>query len=109
MNDLARTFSALADETRLSLVDRLLSDGELPAGDLAQGLDITAPAVSRHLKVLRQAGVIAQRAEGTRRLYSIRPEALKRINGWTMDHRAVWADSLDRLDGLLALDPEGDT
>ncbi|MGR3321421.1 MAG: ArsR/SmtB family transcription factor, partial [Pseudooceanicola sp.] len=75
---------------------------------LAAEAEISAPAISRHLKVLRQAGVITQRVQGTHRYYSVRPEALHAVHGWTMDHRAFWESSLDRLDGLLALDPEGD-
>ncbi|WP_375173858.1 ArsR/SmtB family transcription factor [Pseudooceanicola sp.] len=108
MTDLSRTFAALADPTRLSLVEKLLRRGELPAGTLADEATISAPAISRHLKVLREAGVILQRAEGTHRYYSANPEALQGINSWTMDHRAFWAGSLDRLDTLLAIDPEGD-
>lgn len=108
MTDLTRTFSALADTTRFELVNKLLRRGELPAGTLASEADISAPAISRHLKVLREAGVITQRVDGTHRYYSANPDALKGINAWTMDHSAFWAGSLDRLDTLLALDPEGE-
>ncbi|MGP1355457.1 ArsR/SmtB family transcription factor [Roseicyclus sp.] len=108
MTDLHSTFAALSDPTRLSLVEKLLTQGELPAGALAEGVEVSAPAVSRHLKVLRAAGLIVQRVQGTHRYYSARPEALRAIHGWTMEHRAFWAGSLDRLDTLLALDPEGD-
>lgn len=108
MTLLTDTFAALSDPTRLSLVEKLLHRGELPAGTLAAEADISAPAISRHLKVLREAGVITQRVQGTHRFYSVRPEALKAIHGWTMDHRAFWSASLDRLDTLLALDPEED-
>jgi DNA-binding transcriptional ArsR family regulator len=66
---------------------------------------ISAPAISRHLKVLREAGLVEQRAQGTHRFYAVRPEALRAIVDWTMDHRAFWSTSLDRLDTLLALDP----
>lgn len=106
---LTRTFAALADETRFAIVDRLLREGETPAGALSSGSAISAPAVSRHLKVLRQAGVIAQRIEGTHRFYSVRPEALRLIHGWTVSRRAFWDGSLGRLDTLIASDPEGDT
>jgi len=108
MSDLSRTFAALADPTRLTLVETLIRRGELPAGDLVAAADLSAPAISRHLKVLREAGVVDQRAKGTHRFYAVRPEALRAIVGWTMDHRAFWSGSLDRLDGLLALDPEGE-
>ncbi|WP_136634309.1 ArsR/SmtB family transcription factor [Pseudooceanicola onchidii] len=108
MTELTRTFAALSDPTRFDLVDKLLRRGELPAGTLAEEATISAPAISRHLKVLREAGVIQQRIAGTHRFYSVNPRALQGIHAWTMDHSAFWAASLDRLDTLLALDPEGD-
>lgn len=108
MMHLTRTFAALSDPTRLELVEKLLRRGELPAGTLAAEATVSAPAISRHLKVLREAGVIDQRIDGTHRFYSARPAALGAIHAWTMDHRDFWAGSLDRLDDLLALDPEGD-
>ena len=102
MNQLRELFSALADETRLGLVERLLREGELPAGDLVSDATISGPAISRHLKVLRQVGIIRQRAEGTRRYYAVRPEALRTISNWTIDHRAFWQTGLDRLETMLA-------
>lgn len=104
MTDLVQTFAALADPTRLMIVERLLAQGEMPAGDLAAPADISAPAVSRHLKVLRKAGLVAQRIEGPKRLYSIRARALEDIADWTRDRRAFWMSSLDRLDDLVARD-----
>jgi len=102
MNQLRELFSALADETRLGLVERLLREGELPAGDLVSDATISGPAISRHLKVLRQVGIIRQRAEGTRRYYAVRPEALRTISNWTIGHRAFWQTGLDRLETMLA-------
>lgn len=106
MTDLVRIFAALADETRFAMVEHMLKEGEQPAGNLVARVNMTAPAISRHLKVLRQAGMIRQRAEGTRRLYSVRPEALQTISGWTMDHSAFWEASLDRLSMFMAQDKE---
>jgi DNA-binding transcriptional ArsR family regulator len=105
MTAVLKSFSALADPTRLSIVERLMAQGELPAGDLVDGSGISAPAISRHLKVLRDAGLIAQRADGTKRLYSARPEGLKLIADWTLDRRAFWENSMDRLEAAL-LDEE---
>ncbi len=102
MTDLVSTFSALADVTRLGIVERLIASGEMPAGELVNDTSISAPAVSRHLKVLRQAGLIQQRSWGNRRLYSVRPESLKAIADWTTDHRAFWEAGLQRLETLLA-------
>ncbi len=109
MNDLPRTFAALSDATRLSLVEQMMRNGEMPAGAFLATAGISAPAISRHLKVLREAGLVNQRVKGTHRFYSVRPEALRMVAGWTLDHRAFWTNSLDRLDDMLALDPEGDT
>ena len=108
MMALTAIFSALSDETRLTLVEHLMAHGEQPAGALTDLAGLSAPAVSRHLKVLREAGVLTQRVEGTHRYYTVRPEALKAISDWTIDHRAFWTESLDRLDTLLALDPGED-
>ncbi|MFS4581548.1 ArsR/SmtB family transcription factor [Phaeobacter sp. C3_T13_0] len=97
MTPLLKSFSALSDEIRMTIVEQLMEHGELPAGDLVRGSGVTAPAVSRHLKVLREAGLVAQRADGTRRLYSARPEGLKLIADWTQSRQSFWESSLDRL------------
>lgn len=108
MTHLTDTFAALSDTTRLAVVERLMAEGELSAGALVAEADMTAPAMSRHLKVLREAGLVQQRTDGTRRLYSVRPEALKTIADWTMDHRAFWEGSLDRLAAHLAFERDED-
>lgn len=105
MTNLVSTFSALADVTRLGIVERLMASGEMPAGELVHDTSISAPAVSRHLKVLRQAGLIQQRSSGNLRLYSVRPESLKAIADWTTDRRAFWETGLERLKTLLAEEP----
>jgi len=104
MKPLLKTLSALADGTRMAIVEQLIDHGELAAGDLVPGASITTPAISRHLKVLREAGLITQRAEGTKRLYSARPESLQLIADWTQSRRAFWDSSLDRLEVALRED-----
>ncbi|UWQ32946.1 metalloregulator ArsR/SmtB family transcription factor [Leisingera sp. M527] len=104
MISILKSFAALSDETRMSIVDQLIAKGELPAGDLAPGAGISAPAISRHLKVLREAGLVTQRADGTRRLYSARPEGLRMIAEWTQSRRAFWEGGLDRLEAALMAD-----
>lgn len=106
MKDLRTVFAALSDETRFHIVERLMKDGELPAGDLVSKSEISGPAISRHLKVLREAGLVQQRAEGTKRLYAVRPEALKSISDWTIDHRAFWETGLDRMAAALAAEED---
>lgn len=101
MTTLQKSFAALADDTRLAIVEQLIAEGELPAGDLAPGAGISPPAISRHLKVLREAGLVQQRALGTRRLYSARPEGLRIIADWTNARRDFWQGSLDRLQTAL--------
>lgn len=108
MTTLIQKFSALSDATRLSVVERLMAEGELPAGAIVAEANMSAPAMSRHLKVLREAGLIHQRIEGTKRLYSVRPQAMRAIADWTMDHRTFWDASLDRLKAHLALSENGD-
>lgn len=97
MSNLPHLFAALSDPTRFAIVERLLAEGERAAGDLGDLAEISAPAMSRHLKTLRQAGVIRQRVAGTRRIYSVEPRAMQSIVAWTMDHRAFWEGSLERL------------
>lgn len=96
------TFAALGDPVRLAIVERLLKDGETKAGDLIDVADISAPAVSRHLKVLRQAGVIDQRVDGQKRLYRANPKTVQNLHEWTTNHKAFWESSLDRLEKVLS-------
>ncbi|MFD3191609.1 ArsR/SmtB family transcription factor [Sedimentitalea sp. HM32M-2] len=106
MNALCSTFSALSDATRLAIVEQLMDQGECSAGDLVARAAMTGPAVSRHLKVLRQAGLVTQRARGTQRLYSVRPEGLRAIADWTLSRRTFWETSLDRLDAAIRREKE---
>ena len=101
MKNLIETFSALGDPTRFAIVDRLLKDGDLSAGEIQDGTQISPPAISRHLKVLRTAGVINQRIDKQRRIYSVRPQALEAISAWTVSHEEFWNVSLDRLSKAL--------
>ena len=84
---------ALAEPQRRRILT-LVRAGELPAGEIAEHFDITPQAVSQHLKVLKEAGVLSERREGTRRLYSIRPEAIESVRSFLED---VWPSSLGRL------------
>jgi DNA-binding transcriptional ArsR family regulator len=97
MPHLPHLFQALADPTRFAIVERLLAEGELPVARLKDGLTISAPAVSRHLNVLSDAGLLARRAQGQQRFYSVRPEAMREISDWTISHAVFWQASLDRL------------
>ena len=95
------TFAALGDATRFAIVEKLLKEGELPAGNLQDVGTISPPAISRHLKVLREAGIIEQRIDKQRRMYSVRPQAVQAIGEWAMTYREFWQASLDRLEAAL--------
>ena len=99
-NTLPDTFAALGNAKRLAIVERLLRDGELAAGDLADG-SISAPAMSHHFKMLRDAGLVVQRVDAQRRLYSVRPEAIRAIGQWSLTYKQFWDQSLARLDRLI--------
>ncbi len=99
--NLTDTFAALGDPTRFAIVERLLQDGELPAGTLHGVADLSAPAMSRHLRVLREAGIVSQRVDAQRRLYQVRPEAVKAINDWAISYADFWSGSFDRLSAAL--------
>ena len=73
--------SALADQTRRTIFEKLKA-GPLPVAGIAQGLPVSRPAVSQHLKVLKEAGLVADRPQGTRRLYSIDPRGLADLRRW---------------------------
>ncbi|WP_299664431.1 helix-turn-helix transcriptional regulator [uncultured Ruegeria sp.] len=101
MNTLLAIFSALSDATRFSIVEQLMEEGELPVRDLIDGKAMSGAAVSRHLKVLREAGLVQQRVRGTQRMYSVQPEGLRVIAEWTISKRQFWEGSLDRLGELI--------
>jgi DNA-binding transcriptional ArsR family regulator len=103
---LDRTFAALADPTRRAILVRLAS-GEATAGELAAPFPISAPAISRHLRVLEEAGLIARRVDGQHRRCSLQPAPLQGATEWLIFYREFWSGSLDRLDEYLkAQDPE---
>ena len=97
MTKLVRSFAALGDATRMAIVERLLDKGALSAGELLDVAQVSPPAISRHLKVLREAGVITQKIDQQRRIYAVRQGAVEEINAWTMSRKEFWGKSLDRL------------
>lgn len=101
-------FGALADPTRLAIVERLLAEGERSAGDIAQPFAISKPAISRHLRVLEDAGLIERRVERQWRMVRVRPEALRAVDDWVTHYRAFWNEALDRLEKLLNEGGDGD-
>ena len=95
-------FTALADPTRRAMLD-LLIDGERPAGDLVAAFPaLTQPAVSRHLRVLREVGLVDVRAQAQRRIYTLRAERLSEVDAWLGRYREHWARHLDAIEQHLA-------
>jgi DNA-binding transcriptional ArsR family regulator len=94
------TFQVLAEPSRQAILD-LLRDGERPVGELVDHLQLSQPAVSKHLRVLREAGMVQTRADAQRRLYRIRPEPLAELDAWLATYRQLWTTHLDRLEEHL--------
>jgi DNA-binding transcriptional ArsR family regulator len=94
------SLTALADPTRRKIVE-MLGRGELASGEIADRVDMSAPAVSQHLKVLKEARLVQVRVEGQRRVYSLDPEGLQMIDAWLAEVRRFWAGSLDALERAL--------
>ena len=94
---LSTTFSALADPTRRAILARLLL-GECSVGELAEPFEMSMPAVSKHLRVLERAGLIAQRRDAQWRQCRIKAGPLKEVSDWTERYRQIWEERLDRLD-----------
>ena len=93
-------FDVLADPNRRRILD-LLRERELPVGDLVAALTVTQPTVSKHLRVLRDAGFVTARTDAQRRLYRVRAEPLREIDAWLAPYRALWTASLDALERHL--------
>jgi DNA-binding transcriptional ArsR family regulator len=90
------SFAVLAEPSRRTILD-VLRDGERPVGDLVEHLRLSQPAVSKHLRVLREAGLVEVRTDAQRRLYRLRPEPLAEIDAWLEPYRRLWSRSLDAL------------
>ena len=95
------TFKALSDPTRRALFERLCREGEKSVGVLTDGAGVSQPVVSKHLGILKKAGLVADRPEGRQTHYRARPEALKPLSDWTQEMQAFWETRLDRLEDLL--------
>lgn len=97
----ALVFSALADPTRLAIVE-VLRKGEHQVNDVVDRVDIHQSGVSRHLRILGDAGLVRMRPDGARRLYSLKPEPFRELEEWVSRFRAIWEVRLDRFGAELA-------
>jgi DNA-binding transcriptional ArsR family regulator len=93
-------FNAVAEPQRRHLLD-VLADGERSVNDLADRLRLTQPQVSKHLRVLREVGVVAAREEGRKRLYRLNGPALKPIHDWVKEYERTWSERFDAIDTVL--------
>ena len=93
-------FEVLAEPRRRRILD-LLREQEQAVGDLVSALGISQPGVSKHLKLLREAGLVSVRPDGQRRLYRLEPDELAALDDWLKPFRAFWADRLDALEAHL--------
>lgn len=90
------TYQALADDTRRTIIE-MLAAGEMNAGSIAAAFPVSRPAVSRHLKVLRESGLVSVRDDRQQRLYRLEPGPLNEVQRWAARYGAFWNDRLDRL------------
>lgn len=93
-------FNAVAEPRRRQILD-VLAEGERSVTEIVAELPVSQPQVSKHLKVLREVGLVQSRPEGRQRLYRLDPVALKPIHDWVKDYERLWNERLDRLDGYL--------
>lgn len=93
-------FETLGDATRRRILDALLA-GERQVGELVEVAGVHQSGVSRHLRILQQAGFVAMRPEGQRRLYSLRPEPFREMDAWLSRYRGLWEARLDRFGAAL--------
>jgi DNA-binding transcriptional ArsR family regulator len=101
VDQLSAVFGALADPTRRAILARLTT-GEATVAELAAPFRVSQPAISRHIKVLEQAGLISRRRRATARLSHLEAEPLREATMWLARYREYWDESYDRLDTLLA-------
>ncbi|MQA05816.1 MAG: metalloregulator ArsR/SmtB family transcription factor [Streptosporangiales bacterium] len=99
------TFSVLAEPRRREILD-LLRAGERPVGELVEQLALAQPTVSKHLKVLREVGLVEVRHDAQRRWYRLRPEPLAEVDAWLAPYRELWNASLDALERHLDTMPD---
>jgi len=97
---MTHAFEVLSEPNRRRILD-LLRERERAAGELVDRLSISQPGVSKHLRILREAGLVSVRGDGQRRLYSLRAEPLAAMDAWLAPYRRLWSNSLDRLEQHL--------
>lgn len=104
---LQHIFSALGDPTRFAIVESLLEKSEQTIGELAEPYDMSGPAISRHIKVLEDAGLVERFVDKQWRICRLRRECFSSIEDWLGRYKGFWTQSFDRLEGFLERDQTG--
>ena len=94
-------FAAIAQPTRRSILEMLARGGELTVSDIAGRFRVSPPAISQHLKILREARLVQMHKHRQQRIYEINPEAVRQVDAWVKNIEALWSERFDRLDELL--------
>ena len=94
-------FSAVAQPTRRSILEMLASSGRLSASEIASRFKVSPPAISQHLKILREAHLVRMRKHGQQRIYEVNPEAMHQLEDWARQTTAQWEQRLDALERLV--------
>lgn len=95
------TFSALADPTRRRIIELVASSGKLTATDISENFKITPPAISQHLKVLREARLVDMEKRAQKRIYTINTDSLQKLESWIRKMKLMWEGRFERLDKVL--------
>jgi DNA-binding transcriptional ArsR family regulator len=104
----SQVFRALSDPSRRRILDRLVA-GDASVNELAEGFSTSRPAISQHLRVLREATLVVERREGRRRIYSVNPQPMAHADAWLGKYRAFWAARLQTLKAMLEADTPSPT
>jgi DNA-binding transcriptional ArsR family regulator len=97
-------FSALADPTRRDIIEMLAKHGALTATHICEQFQVSPPAISQHLKVLREAELVQMEKRAQQRIYQLNPEALLELEGWARRMTQLWNERFEALDGLIAVE-----
>ena len=99
-------FSALADPTRLRIVEMLSNEGSLAASQISKRFFVSAPAISQHLKVLKTANLVQMETKAQQRIYTLNPTGITEIENWVSRMKQIWEERFDALDALLKAETE---
>lgn len=95
-----RSLTAIAEPNRFRIVE-LLRDGPRSVGGIVDGLDLGQPQVSRHLRLLAEAGIVTATKQAQQRIYQLRPESMREVSDWAQQFAVLWSERMDRLGSLL--------